>query len=198
MDALIQWDHALFATINSSWTHPFLDWLMPLITDFHQVPVVPVVLLPLVLGLWMWRTRGQSAKIILAMVLAVGAADLISYRGIKKNFPRDRPEAAGLAPQLRVSSASGPSFPSNHSANVAAAAMVIGLAFGRWSWLALVYALAVAYSRVYVGVHFPIDVTAGAALGSLCGWTSWRAFRGWARAPGWRWPRQRAIAQGRT
>lgn len=198
MDALIQWDHALFAAINSSWTHPFLDWLMPWITDLHKVWFVSLVLLPITLGLWMWRTRGQSAKIILAIALAIGAADLISYRGIKKNFPRDRPEAAGLAPQLRVSSASGPSFPSNHSANVAAAAMVIGLAFGRWSWLALAYAVAVAYSRVYVGVHFPIDVTVGAMIGALCGWTSWMVFRRWARAPGWRWPGRSAIAQGGT
>lgn len=192
LETLVAWDRALFREINSNWTNAAFDWLMPLITDLHKIKAFSLGVAPLAVAIWAWRMRGHAVKVAVAVGLAFAVSDAVCYRVIKKSIMRDRPEAAGLSPQLRAPSAAGPSFPSNHASNVFAWATVIWLAHRRWSWIFLAYAAAVAYSRVYVGVHFPLDVAFGALLGSTIGWASWRALKKWIVAPGWRWPRRSA------
>ncbi|RYY18380.1 MAG: phosphatase PAP2 family protein, partial [Sphingobacteriaceae bacterium] len=59
---------------------------------------------------------------------------------------------------------------SDHFALAVFACMVFGKN-KRWVWFAaIVWAAAIAYAQVYVGVHYPLDVLAGAALGTLIGW----------------------------
>jgi undecaprenyl-diphosphatase len=58
------------------------------------------------------------------------------------------------------------SFPSGHTATATAGAIVLSVLEPRLAPLAVVLAAAVAYSRVYVGVHFPLDLLGGAAVGA--------------------------------
>jgi len=69
------------------------------------------------------------------------------------------------------------SYPSGHAAAAFGAATAVGYAYRRWFWLFLSPAAAVAVSRIYVGVHFPIDVTVGAAVGVVNAWV----LLGWFR-----------------
>ena len=70
------------------------------------------------------------------------------------------------------------SFPSGHTC----AAFAAGLSWARalpWRWgriAAVVLAVLMGLSRLYVGVHFPTDVAAGAVIGALCAWAAWRAW----------------------
>jgi undecaprenyl-diphosphatase len=57
------------------------------------------------------------------------------------------------------------SFPSGHTNTSVSAATLVALAFGGWFWLAFFPAALVGYSRMYMGLHFPLDVAAGALLG---------------------------------
>lgn len=185
MDGLLSLDRELFQLVNGQWTASALDWLLPTITNLHKEPIAMALVLPLALAFWIWRSRMRAAKSIVALAIAVAASDLISYRLIKPMFDRPRPEQAGVSVQLRVASQVGPSFPSNHAANTFAEATILWFAIGRWAWIAFIYAAAIAYSRVYVGVHYPSDVIGGAMLGALCAYAVWAPLKRWVASPSW-------------
>jgi len=64
------------------------------------------------------------------------------------------------------------SLPSNHASNMFALATVGWLGLRRWRWVLPLLAAGVSYSRVYLGVHYPTDVLAGAVWGGAVGWAS--------------------------
>lgn len=70
--------------------------------------------------------------------------------------------------QLLIREPASWSFPSGHSAASFAAATVVFAYFRRWGAAALGLAALIAFSRVFLFVHYPTDVLAGAALGALC------------------------------
>ncbi|MDD5495464.1 MAG: phosphatase PAP2 family protein, partial [Candidatus Omnitrophica bacterium] len=69
-----------------------------------------------------------------------------------------------------LSGADGYSFPSNHAAAVFMAAVILSSVFGRYSIFLYLFALIICLSRIYIGVHFPLDVLNGAVIGALIGY----------------------------
>jgi membrane-associated phospholipid phosphatase len=67
------------------------------------------------------------------------------------------------------------SFPSSHAANMGAMASYFSVKYPKTRWIVIPIALIIAYSRIYVGVHYPTDVLAGLLLGIGCGWFILRA-----------------------
>jgi membrane-associated phospholipid phosphatase len=94
----------------------------------------------------------------------VGAAYVIST-SIKMAIGRRRPVVEDL-PHL-MATPTGLSFPSSHSTSSFAAAQAFGRLLPRGPLLGA--AAAMAFSRLYLGVHYPSDVAAGAALGTIVG-----------------------------
>lgn len=97
---------------------------------------------------------------------AVAIAD-ISAGQLKTVFDEQRPSSRYAEPRPLVHAPTDGSFPSGHAATSFAAATVLTLAWPRWWPAFLLLALAIGFSRVYVGVHYPLDVVGGAVLGIL-------------------------------
>ena len=180
-------DVAVFRAVNSGMRNPFFDLAMPFITDFDnwRVLLLLVWLAMLVFG----GRRGRWAAVLL--VLAVAASDQVCASVIKPLVGRLRPcEVLGqvhfwndthgwiTTPAVVTGSfKSSFSFPSNHASNITAAMLLLGLVYRKaLPWLLLV-ALTVSFSRVYTGVHWPLDVVAGMAVGAVLAWLAWLAFR---------------------
>lgn len=89
---------------------------------------------------------------------------------LKALFGRVRPcDALAGCPPVFVASPGGHSFPSGHAAGSFAFAAFVATTWPRFAAPALVFAALVAWSRCFLGVHYPSDITAGALIGSLLG-----------------------------
>ncbi len=125
---------------------------------------------PLLVGLGLcsdvWRRRLPLA--FAAAAAATGAASLVAHL-LKQAFDRERPPVADPDLGSLVAIPGNPSFPSGHSATAFAAATAVAILCPRMRPYALAIAAAVALSRVYLRVHFPLDVLAGAAIGAGLG-----------------------------
>lgn len=144
---------------------PFLDALMPIITNSVSLWFVLTAVLLLI---------PKTRKIGIILSVAILLEHLIVSLGMKPLFQRERPfEIRDI--ELLISAPRGYSFPSGHSALSFAAASVIWLRGPKkWRLLAVIAACAIAFSRLYLYVHFPSDVLVGAAVGIFCGWAAVR------------------------
>lgn len=177
---LLSFDIALFEAING-FNHPFADELM------HFVSTRSAWLPSYVLVLWLiWEKEGRNWQRTLlwagALVVAVVLANTISSEVLKPLVMRLRPCYASLPFDVHIydGHCGGKyGFVSSHSANFFAMATVLHRYFqhNRASWIVFGCATLVAYSRVYLGVHYPGDVVGGALIGAAAGWLSWAAAR---------------------
>jgi membrane-associated phospholipid phosphatase len=123
------------------------------------------------------RCRRRLPAAMLSALIAVGvAAGLTSI--LKDLFDRVRPALADPGVQALVPVPSSASFPSGHAATAFAAAVAVGAFYPRLRWPLLGLAALVGLSRIYLGVHYLLDVLAGAALGIVLGLAvAWAARR---------------------
>lgn len=139
-------------------------WLEPPLVTVMQLGTL--ALLPAV-GLLCWAATRRPAGFLAALVAGL-AADLLAGR-IKDAVGRGRPAALieGFHPR---ETATGAGFVSGHTAVAfAVAAVLAGLLPARRAWIAWTLAALVGVARVHVGVHLPLDVVGGAALGVAVG-----------------------------
>ena len=109
------------------------------------------------------RARRLLPLIALAAAVSFALASLLSML-LKDVFERSRPpDAIGVDALVGVPAT--PSFPSGHAMTAFAAAGALAVLSPRLRWPVLCLAGVVAFSRVYLGVHFWLDVLAGSALG---------------------------------
>lgn len=159
MEAVLSWDHAALALAHAVRT-PWLDSLFAVVTWLGSL----AVLLPLALLLW-WRRRGERGASFVALAL-VGASALGHMA--KLIVARPRPD---LFPPL-IPMPEDWSLPSAHAVQVIAFALgwllKPGTSPGRIEIVVLLAVVAAVFaSRLYLQIHFPSDVIAGAILASL-------------------------------
>ncbi len=112
-------------------------------------------------------TRRSPAFPVLLTAACVWTADLLAL-ALKVAFERPRP-GAGIPQADPLMGAHGYSMPSGHAATAFAGAVALSYLWRRAAPLFCLLAAAIAYSRVYVGVHYPGDALVGAALGAAVG-----------------------------
>ena len=172
MEKLRQLDHEVFIFLNNHHSE-FWDPIMILISErFFWFPAY----FGLIIYLLHTFGRRGIAKLGMAL-LSVGAADFISSRFFKPGFARLRPcHDPSLSEFINIVSGCGGKFGfiSSHAATTFALATFMYLVLPpsyRWFKLGLfVWAIVISYSRIYLGVHFPGDILAGALLGTSLGW----------------------------
>ncbi|MFN8309067.1 MAG: phosphatase PAP2 family protein [Chitinophagales bacterium] len=160
----IELDHSLYFLVNHMLANPVLDWLAPLIRNKNTwIPFYVVACIFLYK-----RNKKEALQLVLLTVVAVVFTDVIS-NNLKHAFHRLRPCAVGEGRLLLKQCSNSFSFTSNHAANHFAIAVMVSLWFRQTAltFALLVWAAVIAFSQVYVGLHYPADVTAGAALGVL-------------------------------
>jgi len=175
-DYLMGLDGALFHLTNSVWTSPPLDALMPALSLAGNLGAVWLVLLGAIAAFG--KNTGRRIALAGLVALAIGFA---SSEIIKEITMRPRPFAAHPGVSLLVGAPHSYAFPSGHTTSAFAAAGGTILAAKRllgkvpaWGWGMLALAATIAYSRLYVGVHWPTDVAAGVVLGLASGWAAAR------------------------
>jgi undecaprenyl-diphosphatase len=144
-----------------------------------------------VLIIWRGR-RADGAAMMLSVILALLICDLV----LKPLVDRDRPFDE-LSLDVLVSVTSTSSFPSGHSASAFAGAVSVLMIDRRWGIVALAYAALVALSRVYVCVHWPTDVLAGALLGAAVAAVTFYLVRRYAAGTGSPEPRKGIKNKGK-
>lgn len=149
------------------------------IADFSSLS--PVLVAPAVGGLWLASRPGGEGrgKPACASALVWAAAAVLGTQAISSLWARPRPTDAhpGEAVLHFVSPSANPSFPSDHAAAAFAIAFAVLFVSRRAGLWFLVAAAAVGVSRILVGLHYPGDVLAGAAVGFFAAWAVHRVAR---------------------
>lgn len=176
----MSFDQTIFKFINSTLANPMFD----VICVWFRTPAFWTPLYLGVLYFLIKKTGRDTWKYVVLLLVVFALCDSISAQLIKPLVGRVRPCGdPKFAEQVRllVKCGSGKSFPSTHATNHfglgIAITMIVHHLIGKRTYWFLIWAFSVAFSQVYVGVHYPLDVTAGAVLGTILGFGVFYIFR---------------------
>jgi undecaprenyl-diphosphatase len=166
MEVFYSIDLAIFYFVNHTISTGFLDKFFSIITNVNNWYIAYLILL----GILFFK-GGRVGKIaVLGVIILITVTDQTGYKLLKEFFERARPCNA-LSDVLTPLGCTGSfSFPSNHAINNFAAAAFFSKLFPRYKVVLFVTASLVAISRVYLGLHYPSDIIAGAAIGMIFGY----------------------------
>lgn len=173
LEWLLEVDGAVLLWIQEQVRCAFLSAWVPLYTHLGDAGLLWIVLS--VGMLCHPKTRRAGVLSLLAMLAGLVCTNLV----LKPLVSRERPWLVVEGLVYLVEEDDPNSFPSGHTCAAFAAACIWWRTLPkRWMGVAaLVMAALMGFSRLYVGVHFPSDVLAGACVGCLCAWFVWTVYQ---------------------
>ncbi len=180
MKKLIDLDKWLFVKINKDGANYFFDQLMPFLRQ--AMTWIPFYLFMALFVIINFPKKAMTW--LLCVICTAAVTDMVSSRVFKPLIGRLRPcNDAALADDIRLLAGycgQNGSFTSSHAANHFGMAVFLFITmrpiWGNWCYLFFLWAAAICYSQVYVGVHFPLDTIGGAFLGIIAGMLSGNFF----------------------
>ena len=174
LEKIIDHDKELFIYLNSLGSEPWDNFWMTLTNQFSWIPLFALLLL------LVFKSYGWKKGIILMLIAAL----LITFSDQFVNFIKDsigrlRPNNdTSINELIRIlKRPSSFSFVSGHSTtSFAVTTFIIATLkkYYKYPFILLIWPILFAYSRIYVGVHFPIDIFVGMLLGILIGYVFYR------------------------
>lgn len=166
IDFLYSVDLAVFYFINHTLSNSFFDKIFPYLTEVKHWFLVYIIF-----WLMLFFKGGKKGRFIaLGIILLVIVSDQFSSTFLKNIFERIRPCNALTDVKLLVGSTGSFSFPSSHAVNNFAGAVYLSRFYPNLKYIFYSIAFLMAFSRPYVGVHYPSDVFGGAVIGIFIGY----------------------------
>jgi undecaprenyl-diphosphatase len=153
------WELPVLYWIREHLTCPFFDWLMPAVSALSAHGEIWILLAAVLVCIPKTRRVGLTMGVTLLLGFLIGNV------GLKNIIARVRPYDVATDVTLLVERLHDFAFPSGHTLASFGAATALTLTHRRWGAAALVLAAAIGFSRLYLFVHYPTDVVAGALLG---------------------------------
>jgi undecaprenyl-diphosphatase len=160
--AATQFDVSNFYSLNDLSSSYLVAVVATLVTQFGYEPILALF------SVLLFLVDRQNAKLALEVLIAFVIADavVLVLHGV---YFRPRPYETLSNVLLPAGLGGGSSFPSGHTTRAFAVAAVVALQWGKKAVPIVLISCGVALSRVIIGVHYPLDVMAGAVLGGAIG-----------------------------
>ena len=163
LENLINFDTNLFYLINQGMASTVTNFCMPILTKLSTW--APLLAVFCIYQIW---KGGENGKIcIAAIIVGVIICDQFSSSILKEIFQRPRPCHVLTDINLLVNCGAGKSFPSSHAGNSMMGVVMIALFFRKHKFWLPIISIIIGISRIFVGVHYPLDVLCGWILGAL-------------------------------
>lgn len=162
MEAILGFDFAILDFIRENIANPLLDVIMKIVTISGDAGMIWIA--AIILCLIFKRTRKAGVCMAVAMILVL----LICNLTLKPIVARPRPFSLREDIELIIAAPKDFSFPSGHTLSSFAAATGLFIYHKKLGIAALIWAILIAFSRLYMYVHYPTDVIAGILLGVIC------------------------------
>ena len=148
--------------IQDNLTSPFFDVVFKFFT--YLGGPVNIFFIVGILYFFLRNKRQEGLTILVSITLTAVIAVLILKRIINEPRPCD----VDTSVLLLVKRPYGQSLPSGHAAVTAAGAYILFIYKDKWKWIGLFLTLIISYSRLYLFVHYPLDIFSGIIVGVLC------------------------------
>ena len=165
-DIFLELDTNLLLFINKTLSNPIFDYIMPKFDN-------PKNWIPLFLFIWIYasiKDKENRLKLLILLPITILFCDQIG--GSIKDFilrPRPFSDSSLTALKLLVEKGGAPykSFPSNHAFNISGVSFLFSNVYPNYKKYFWCFAIVIMYSRIYIGVHYPLDVFFGCIFGIL-------------------------------